>query len=71
MITDLAKTAASVYTGGLAGGGSSGTGGGGKSGTQQGALINYFDKVKGQGNSATDGGSGGSAGGGVAPSSGS
>jgi hypothetical protein len=54
MITDLAKTAASVYTG-VPMGGSSGGGGSGKSGSQQGALINYFDKMKGQG-SATDAG---------------
>lgn len=47
MITDLAKTAASVYTGGLSGalgGGSSGHSG---SSSQKGALINYFDKTQG------------------------
>jgi hypothetical protein len=50
MITDLARTAASVYTGGAipAGGGMSGGGrGGGATGgsSQQGAKINYFDKT--------------------------
>ncbi|KAH6842375.1 hypothetical protein B0I37DRAFT_435780 [Chaetomium sp. MPI-CAGE-AT-0009] len=64
MITDLAKTAASVYTGGLAGGGGGGssTGGGGKTGSQQGALMNYFDKTqggKGAGGAQGPGGGGG------------
>lgn len=50
MVTDLARTAASVYTGGAipAGGGMSGGGrGGGVTGgsSQQGAKINYFDKT--------------------------
>jgi hypothetical protein len=49
MVTDLAKTAASVYTGGAipAGGGMSGgaRGGGGGGASQQGAKINYFDKT--------------------------
>lgn len=46
MITSLAKTAASAYTGGVvgAGGGISSNKGGGAS--QQGAKINYFDKTK-------------------------
>jgi hypothetical protein len=54
MVTDLARTAASVYTGGAipAGGGiSGGISGGGRGGgvtggsSQQGAKINYFDKT--------------------------
>ena len=49
MVTDLAKTAASVYTGGAipAGGGMSGgaRGGGADGSSQQGAKINYFDKT--------------------------
>jgi hypothetical protein len=54
MVTSLAKTAASAYTGGAipAGGGISGGGGS----SQQGAKINYFDKTQG----------GGAAGGGAA-----
>ncbi len=48
MVTDLARTAASVYTGGAipAGGGMSGGahGGGAGGSSQQGAKINYFDK---------------------------
>ncbi|GAA3545177.1 hypothetical protein AFL01nite_15820 [Aeromicrobium flavum] len=52
MITDLAKTAASMYTGGAVGaGGGGGTAGGSPS--QDGAKINYFDKT------ATPGGGGG------------
>jgi hypothetical protein len=62
MITDLAKTAASVYTGGLSGalggGGSSGQSG---SSSQKGALINYFDKTQG-GAGATPSGSSGAGG---------
>ena len=48
MVTSLARTAASAYTGGAipAGGGISGGGGGGGS-SQQGAKINYFDKMGG------------------------
>lgn len=65
MITSLAKTAASAYTGGAigAGGGISGGKGGGSS--QQGAKINYFDKTKTEDGQATDA-SGGAAGGGIA-----
>lgn len=48
MITSLAKTAASAYTGGLAGGGGGGISGGGNH-SQDGAKINYFDKTAGQG----------------------
>src|SRR5690606_9060488 len=63
MITDLAKTAASMYTGGAIGAG----GGGGVAGgspSQDGAKINYFDKT------ATPGGGGGGdvgSGGGTGP----
>ncbi|BBH18671.1 hypothetical protein Back11_00160 [Paenibacillus baekrokdamisoli] len=53
MITSLAKTAASVYSGGLAGGGGGGISGGSNH-SQDGAKINYFDKTQGQ---ATAGGS--------------
>lgn len=63
MITSLAKTAASMYTGGLAGGGGGGISGGG-SHSQDGAKINYFDKTQGQGGSQS---SGGSSGGSVSP----
>jgi hypothetical protein len=68
MITDLAKTAASMYTGGaIGGGGSSGSGGGGNH-SQDGAKINYFDKMQGQGSGSSKSGasSGGSGGGGTA-----
>jgi len=85
MITSLAKTAASAYTGGAvaAGGGISGGTGGGSS--QQGAKINYFDKTRTDGASTdtsggtatggtdltgTGGGSGGSSGGGTTGSGG-
>ncbi|MWC27108.1 hypothetical protein [Paenibacillus sp. MMS18-CY102] len=64
MITSLAKTAASVYTGGLAGGGGGGISGGGNH-SQDGAKINYFDKSQGQSGSGGSG-SGGS-GGAVSP----
>jgi hypothetical protein len=60
MITSLAKTAASMYTGGLAGGGGGGISGGG-SHSQDGAKINYFDKTQGQGGSQSSGGSSGGA----------
>lgn len=63
MITSLAKTAASAYTGGMAGGGGGGISGGG-SASKDGAKINYFDKTKGQ----SGGGSGSSSGGGGAVS---
>ena len=63
MITDLAKTAASVYTAGLSGGGASSTGSGGKTGSQQGALINYFDKKQGQSATPSEATSGAVAGG--------
>jgi hypothetical protein len=62
MITSLAKTAASVYTGGLAGGGGGGVGSGGGSHSQDGAKINYFDKSQG---APPSGGSGAAGGGGV------
>lgn len=68
MITDLTKTAASVYRGGLAGGdgGGSNIGGGGKTGSQQGALMNYFDNTQGgKGAGSAEGSGGGS--GAVAP----
>jgi hypothetical protein len=67
MITDLAKTAAAMYTGGaIGGGGSSGGGGGGGNHSQDGAKINYFDKMQGQGSgSSTSGSSSGSGGGSV------
>jgi hypothetical protein len=56
MITSLAKTAASAYTGGLAGGGGGISGG---SHSQDGAKINYFDKTQGQAPAANGSGSGG------------
>ncbi len=66
MITSLAKTAASMYTGGAAGGGGSGiSAGGGHS--QDGAKINYFDKTQGQSGAGAASPSGGGA---VVPSSG-
>ncbi len=65
MITSLAKTAASAYTGGLAGGGGGGISGGGNH-SQDGAKINYFDKTQGQ----APAGSSSSGGGAVAPLSG-
>ena len=58
MITSLAKTAASAYTGGLAGGGGGGISGGGNH-SQDGAKINYFDKTAGQGAPGAAAGSGG------------
>ncbi len=80
MVKDLARTAASVYSGGLAGGGSGGNLAGGNH-SQDGAKINYFDKTsqpaagggdgQGQGGPAvpaTGGSSGGD--GGAAPSPG-
>lgn len=60
MITSLAKTAASAYTGGAVGAGGGISGGGGGS-SQQGAKINYFDKTKG-----ADAPAGGASGGGGA-----
>ncbi|HSV65019.1 MAG TPA: hypothetical protein VLJ59_03800 [Mycobacteriales bacterium] len=60
MVTDLARTAASAYTGGALGGG--GGHGGGGSHSQDGAKINYFDRTQGQGAAGGSGpGSGGSA----------
>lgn len=63
MITSLAKTAASMYTGGLAGGGGGGISAGSHS--EDGAKINYFDKTKGadtgSGGSGSTSGSGGAA----------
>ena len=57
MITSLAKTAASMYTGGVAGGGGGISGGGSHS--QDGAKINYFDKTAATGPaSAAPGGTG-------------
>ncbi len=63
MITSLAKTAASAYTGGAvpAGGGISGGGGA----SQQGAKINYFDKTTTPAGGTTDAGAAGSGAGGV------
>jgi hypothetical protein len=46
MLTELAKTAASMYTGGAVGGGGSGISGGSNH-SQDGAKINYFDKTQG------------------------
>jgi hypothetical protein len=59
MITSLAKTAASVYTGGKAGGGGGGISGGSNH-SQDGAKINYFDKTQGQtpANGSNSGGGG-------------
>ncbi|KAK7178588.1 hypothetical protein DPSP01_012763 [Paraphaeosphaeria sporulosa] len=53
MVTDLTKTAASVYTGGLSGalGGGFGGGSGGQS-SKKGEMINYFDKTQGGSNAA-------------------
>jgi Papain-like cysteine protease AvrRpt2 len=45
MLTELAKTAASMYTGGAVGGGGSGVSGGSNH-SQDGAKINYFDKAR-------------------------
>jgi hypothetical protein len=67
MITSLAKTAASVFTGGAAGGGGGISGGSNHS--QDGAKINYFDKMSGQsGGGAPSGTAGG--GGAGAPAAG-
>lgn len=68
MITSLAKTAASAYTGGAipAGGGISGGGGS----SQQGAKINYFDKTQGAGGTASGGNGGAAPSGAVGGSSG-
>lgn len=65
MITDLAKTAASMYTGGAigAGGGGSSIPGGSGSSSNDGAKINYFDKTAtpaGGSPSTGDGGGGAS-----------
>lgn len=64
MITSLAKTAASAYTGGAIGAGGGISGGSGHS--QDGAKINYFDKTQGQ----TSAGSTASGAGAIAPVSG-
>ena len=66
MITSLAKTAASAYTGGVAGGGGSGISSGNHS--QDGAKINYFDKTQGQSVSAA--GASNASGGAVSPATG-
>jgi hypothetical protein len=63
LIASVAKTAASLYTGGAAGGGIS-SGGGNHS--QDGAKINYFDKTQGQ----TGAGGGSTGGGAVTPQGG-
>ena len=68
MITSLAKTAASAYTGGLTPPGGDMKGGGGSS--QQGAKINYFDKTATPAGSTT-GDSGTVPAGGVSSSAGS
>lgn len=47
MVTSLAKTAASAYTGGLAGGGGGGISPA-SSASEDGAKINYFDSTKGR-----------------------
>ena len=62
MITSLAKTAASAYTGGVVGAGG-GISGGGVNHSQDGAKINYFDKTQGQ----TPAGEGNSGNGAVTP----
>jgi len=72
LIASVAKTAASLYTGGAAGAGIS-SGGGNHS--QDGAKINYFDKTQGQtgagggntggGGAVTPAGGGGKSGGGI------
>ncbi|MET0156242.1 MAG: hypothetical protein ABW189_09115 [Rickettsiales bacterium] len=54
MISSLAQTAASAYTGGAAGGGKGVSGGGSHS--QDGAKINYFDKAPAKTPSAPSGG---------------
>ncbi len=78
MITSLAKTAASAYTGGAIGAGGGISGGGNHS--QDGAKINYFDKTQGQtpassnangGSSVTPVSGGGQSGGGGSASNGS
>jgi hypothetical protein len=71
MVTDLARTAASVYTGGAipAGGGMSKGGGGGGGSSQQGAKINYFDKMANPG-SAAGSPAGGAGAGGTTPQGG-
>jgi hypothetical protein len=56
MLTELAKTAASMYTGGAAGGGGSGISGGGGNHSQDGAKINYFDKTKSSAPAGADSG---------------
>lgn len=66
MIKDLARTAASVYSGGLAGGGSGGNLAGGNH-SQDGAKINYFDKTK---QPLPTGGDGQQSGGPAAPATG-
>ena len=67
MISSLAKTAASAYTGGAAGAGGSGISSGSNH-SQDGAKINYFDKTQGQPQAPS--GSGNSGGGAVPPVSG-
>jgi hypothetical protein len=80
MVTDLARTAAAVYTGnaGMLGGSSGGGGGGGGGGqsSKKGEMINYFDKTKGdsgagEAGSSSGGGSSGSSGGSSGSGSGS
>ncbi len=81
MIKSLANTAASVYTGGLAGKGGGGGGPAASNHSQDGAKINYFDKMQGQspagspqpsggGGSPIPIGPGGSSSGGGAPNTG-
>lgn len=60
MVKDLARTAASVYTGGAAGGGSGGNLAGGNH-SQDGAKINYFDKTQGAAPPSSSSGGGGPA----------
>jgi hypothetical protein len=63
MITDLAKTAAAVYTGGLSGlGGGGSSGGSGGQSSKKGEMINYFDKTQGSLPEQRTGGSSESAG---------
>jgi hypothetical protein len=60
MISSLAKTAASAYTGGAAGAGGSGISGGSNH-SQDGAKINYFDKTQGQSQTPSAGANSGGA----------
>ncbi|ORY11718.1 hypothetical protein BCR34DRAFT_601160 [Clohesyomyces aquaticus] len=77
LMSDLAKVAADIYTGGLAGvagglGGLSGGGGGGGQSSKKGEMINYFDTTKDPATADTNGGDSASGGNGaLIPSGGS